>query len=131
METTIEPTLSWPAPLEPPSAIQGFWTVARVSAGQLLFSRRTLLVGLLAALPVLLATAMVFARQWLSLPQLSSPGGFYQLLFTFVYTHVLLLLVPLLYGTGLISDEVEAKTLTCLLTRPVSKSVVLIAKLAA
>jgi len=131
METATERRLSWPAPLAPPGTLQGFWTVARASARQLFFSRRTLLVGLLAALPVLLAAVLLFARQWLSLPQLRSASGFYQLLFTFVYTHVLLLLVPLLYGTGLISDEVEAKTLTCLLTRPVSKTVVLLAKLAA
>ena len=131
MEATPDVPLNWPAPLAPPGPLRGFITLVQVSCGQMLFRRRTLLVGLVALLPVPLALALTLAHRQLSLPGLSSPAGFYQLLFTFFYAHVLLLLVSLLYGTGLISDEVESRTLTCLLTRPVSKTVVLLAKLVA
>jgi ABC-2 family transporter len=131
METTTEQPLSWPAPLPPPGPFQGFWALARFATEHLFFSRRTLLVGLIAALPVLLAAAAAAAKSWLPIRGLGDPAALYGILYTFFYTHVLLLLLPLLYGTGLISDEVEAQTLTCLLTRPISKTVVLLAKFAA
>jgi ABC-type transport system involved in multi-copper enzyme maturation permease subunit len=131
MDTRSESHVAWPEPVAPPGPLRGFWTLARFSTEQLFFSRRTLLVGLIAVLPVLFAAAVTVARGWVSLSGPSSPAGLYSVLYSFFYLHVLLLLVPLLYGGGLISDEVEGQTLSCLLTRPVSKAVVLLAKLAA
>src|SRR6185436_2130101 len=44
------------------------------------------------------------------------------------YVHVLLLVVTLFYGTALVSDELEDKTITYLFIRPVSKSTIYLGK---
>jgi ABC-type transport system involved in multi-copper enzyme maturation permease subunit len=131
MNTADTRTVNWPAPLKPPGLLRGLLEIVRLGVEQLFFSRRTLLLALLAALPVALAAGTVAAKNWLDMPALSSPAQLYAVLFNFVYLHLLLFAVPLLHAMSLIADEVEGKTLTCLLTRPVPKSVILVGKLLA
>jgi len=64
----------------------------------------------------------------------SGEGGWpmvYVLMMTFLFMQTLVLLVPLLFMTGLVRDEIEDGTLVYLFTRPVPKSLAFAAKFAA
>ena len=112
-----------------------FWTgVARifpVSLGQMVRSRRTLFVALIVGGPVLLAVAArlgaVTATVRINGADVAGAGVFD----TIVWVLFLRFAVPVLgvwYGTSLIADEVEEKTLTYLFVRPIRRGAVLIGK---
>lgn len=102
--------------------------VVRLTFLQLLRSRRTLVFALLGLLPPALAVLFAILR---NLPRLhiNATGFdfFSQLMVTF-YLHFLLVLVALFYATALIHSEVEEKTLTYLLLRPVSRRLLVLGK---
>jgi len=102
--------------------------VFRLSLAVLLKSRRTLVIGLLCFMPVLGAAA----GSMLVLSGLASHEvtGYFIYGNTIVSAHVyvLLVVVTLFYGTALVSDELEDKTLTYLLMRPVPKATIYIGK---
>src|SRR5262245_160529 len=96
----------------------------------MVWSRRSLLMVVLVALPVLVAVAYrvgVAARLTASL----TPFALYGDLVVFVYLRNILPLVALFYATALVADEVEGRTLTYLLTRPVPRPAILAGKFAA
>jgi ABC-2 type transport system permease protein len=114
-----------------------FWTAALrvfdLSFGQMLWSRRTLfMVGAVGA-PLLVAAilrtidAMGMSVLRVNGVRVGGPvifGGLFWLLY-------LRLIVPVLgvfYGTSLMSDEVEDRTLTYLFTRPIPRGAVIIGK---
>jgi hypothetical protein len=106
-----------------------FWSgVARVfdlSLGQMLWSRRTIFMALVLAAPI------VFA---LVVRVIEASGGPMLLKRDFgdiVWRLYIRFVVPVLgvfYGTSLISDEVDDKTLTYLFTRPVPRRAVFLGK---
>lgn len=102
--------------------------VFRLSLAVLMKSRRTVFIGLLCIGPVLgslVGTMLVLSR-------LGPTGvtGFTITSFLIVngYVFVLLPVVTLFYGTALVSDEIEEKTITYLFVRPVSKSTIYLGK---
>lgn len=102
--------------------------VFRLSLAVLVKSRRTLMIGVLCFLPVI---GSIFGTAFmLSGIAQQEVTGFSLTSFIIVngYVHVLLLVVTLFYGTALVSDELEDKTLTYLLVRPVSKSTIYLGK---
>lgn len=102
--------------------------VFRLSLAVLLKSRRTLMIGVLCFLPVIgSAFGTAFMLSGIAQQEVS---GFSLTSFIIVngYVHVLLLVVTLFYGTALVSDELEDKTLTYLLIRPVSKATIYLGK---
>jgi ABC-2 type transport system permease protein len=110
-----------------------FATAARgvfdLSLEQMMWSRRSLVMAILIGLPVLLAVAFrifVVAR----LPPEVTAFDFYGITIAFYYVRNVLPLVALFYATALVADEVEGKTLTYLLTRPITRGAILFGKFA-
>lgn len=93
-------------------------------------TRRTLAFLLIALIPVVIATVFRFKQA------VGGDGSFDGLyLFTNVimtfFLQFLILILTLFFGTSVTSEEVEGRTLTYLVTRPVPKSAVLLGKYAA
>ena len=124
-------------PARPSSATPTFgYAVMRVfdlSIGEMLWSRRTVFMGLVVGLPVLMAfilralQAMGAAPMSVNNTAVTGPIVFGLMLWVFF----LRFSVPVLgvfYGTSLIADEVEDKTITYLFSRPIPRSAILIGK---
>jgi ABC-2 type transport system permease protein len=89
----------------------------------MLWSRRSLMMAILLGLPVafgILYRAVLVAR----LPTQVTSGDLYGMIVA-VYIRFLVPLAALFYATALVADEVEGKTLTYLLTRPVRRGAIL------
>jgi ABC-2 type transport system permease protein len=99
-----------------------------LSFKQLLWSKKSILMFFIAAFPPALAVITIMVKKLgLGTVGLSNLGLFSVMMF-FVFLQFLVLIVPLFYGTSLISDEVEQKTLTYLFTSPIPKSIILLGK---
>jgi len=95
----------------------------------MVWSRRSLLMVALLCGPALLALAVrIFHTR---LPPRVGAFDFYGLVIAFVYVRNVLPLAALFYATALIADEVEGKTISYLLTRPIQRVAVLAGKFAA
>ncbi len=114
-----------------------YWGAARrvfdLSLGEMLWSRRTIFMALVVGGPVLIAVivrivqasgVVPFRVNGVPVEPMSIFGGMIWILF-------LRFIVPVLgvfYGTSLMADEIEDKTLTYLFTRPVRRGAVLVGK---
>ena len=111
-----------------------FWPAARGVLGLalegMIWSRRSLVMAVLLGLPVLFAIVYRAARAASVPPQL---GGFelYGHIVALYYVRNLLPLAALFYATALVADEVEGRTLTYLLTRPIRRGSILVGKFVA
>jgi ABC-2 type transport system permease protein len=96
----------------------------------MLWTRRTLLMGMLVALPALLAVVyrILLSRPDLGLP---SPDETYGGTVALYWIRNALPLAALFFGTSLVADEVEGRTLTYLLTRPLTRASIFAGKFAA
>jgi ABC-2 type transport system permease protein len=94
----------------------------------MVWSRRSLLMVALLFGPALLAVAVRIALT--RLPPRVGAFDLYGLMIAFVYVRNALPLAALFYATALISDEVEGKTITYFLTRPIQRVAVLAGKFA-
>jgi ABC-2 type transport system permease protein len=96
----------------------------------MVWSRRSLMMAILLGLPVLFALAYRFAIVPQGPPKIT---GFdlYGVIVTVYYIGKVLPLAALFYATSLIADEVDGKTLTYLLTRPLGRPSILAGKFAA
>lgn len=124
------------------SAAPAFGTAALrvfdLGLGQMLWSRRTVFMALVAGGPVLIAALL---RTLASLPifeegagriggrpvSLDGPDVFGLMIWTF-YLRFTVPVLGVFYGTALIGDEVEERTITWLFTRPVARGGVLAGK---
>lgn len=95
----------------------------------MIWTRRSLLMALLLALPAVLAA--IFRLTVTRLPPRIGAFDFYGMVIAFYYVRNVLPLVALFYATALIADEVEGKTITYLLTRPLRRPAILAGKFAA
>lgn len=112
------------------TAVRGVFDLA---FGGLLWSRRSAFLALAALGPVLLgAVARGLELSGVALLRVNGdPAGgtaLFGLLMWGVYVRLLVPLLGVFHGTALIADEVEARTLTYLFTRPVARSAVLLGK---
>jgi ABC-2 type transport system permease protein len=117
----------------PPSFINAVFRVFDVAVGQLLWSRRTMFMMLAVMAPIVIAVifrvtdAMGVSALRVNGRQVSGPvmfGGMIWLLY-------LRFIVPVLgtfYGTALVADEVEDRTITYLFTRPIPRGAIVIGK---
>jgi ABC-2 type transport system permease protein len=103
--------------------------VFNLSLEGMVWSRRSLLMVLLLALPAVLA--LLFRVFVTRLPPRVSAFDFYGVVIAFYYVRNALPLVALFYATALIADEVDGKTITYLLTRPIQRAAILAGKFAA
>jgi ABC-type transport system involved in multi-copper enzyme maturation permease subunit len=103
-----------------------------LSLGQMLWSRRSVFLGLVVGGPVVLAVALRLAELsgLLFTFNRSRPAGsmIYGMMIWLLYVRFLVPVLGVFYGTSLIADEVEDKTLTYLFTRPIQRAAVIIGK---
>jgi ABC-type transport system involved in multi-copper enzyme maturation permease subunit len=115
-----------------------FWhatlRVFDLSLGEMLWSRRSVFLALVAGGPVVLA--LISRVVWLLVPAESfringetvSGSGIFGLMIWMMYLRFIVPVLGVFYGTALIADEVEDRTLTYLFTRPVRRGAVLMGK---
>ena len=96
----------------------------------MVWSRRSLVIAILLGLPVVFAIAY---RAVLAAKMPARVTGFdlYGIIVAIYYVRNVLPLAALFYATALVADEVDGKTLTYLITRPVRRSAILAGKFAA
>ena len=121
------------APARSAPFLSGALRIFELSLGEMLWSRRTIFMGLVVAAPVIVALvvravqsagAVPFRVQGAPLEPMTMFGAMIWLLF-------LRFIVPVLgvfYGTSLIADEVEDRTITYLFTRPIRRGAILAGK---
>jgi ABC-type transport system involved in multi-copper enzyme maturation permease subunit len=102
-----------------------------LSLDAMVWSRRSLLMAILLGLPVVFA--LVYRLVLVARLPPGALGGYdlYGVVIAFYYVRNVLPLAALFYATALIADEVEGKTLTYLLTRPIRREAILAGKFAA
>jgi ABC-2 type transport system permease protein len=115
------------------SFLRGAARVFELSLGEMLWSRRTIFMALVLAGPVLLATVarVVDASGIAPLRVNGVRVGGAAMFGMMIWVLFLRFIVPVLgvfYGTALIADEVDDKTITYLFTRPIRRGAVLIGK---
>jgi ABC-2 type transport system permease protein len=138
---------SAPVPAPPPArshalgAAPGFFSsslrIFDLSVSEMLWSRRTIFMALVVGAPVLIA---LFLRALVALgaPIFESTGPNNSVRMTgpaifglMIWVFYLRFTVPVLgvfYGTALMADEIEDKTITYLFTRPIRRGAVLVGK---
>jgi hypothetical protein len=105
-----------------------------LSLGQMLASRRSVFLALLAGAPVLLAALIRFAAvaEPAALPEINGAriGGpaLFGLMIWLLYIRFIVPVLGVFYGTGLVADEVDDKTITYLFVRPIPRGAVLLGK---
>lgn len=116
-----------------PSVFFGTARVFELSLSRMLWSRRTIFMGLVVGAPVLLAL-VVRGLIELGVPltrvgrQELSGSMLFGLMFWAFFVRLAVPVLAVFYGTGLVADEVEERTLTYLFTRPVRREAVFLGK---
>jgi ABC-2 type transport system permease protein len=104
-----------------------------VSLGEMLWSRRTVFMGLVVGLPVVIAlvvrllTSLGAPAMRINSVTIDGPTIFALMIWGF-YLRFIVPVLGVFYGTALIADEVEDKTITYLFTRPIPRGAVLFGK---
>jgi ABC-2 type transport system permease protein len=114
-----------------------FWAASRrifdLSLGEMLWSRRTIFMALVVGGPVLLALIVRMLESF-GMPALRVNGqrvggmGVFGIMIWMLYLRFAIPILGVFYGTALMADEVEDKTITYLFTRPVPRGAVLFGK---
>lgn len=140
--TSTEPIVPMSTPAGPPFAgvppqAPPFRTatlrVFDLSLGQMLWSRRTIFLALVVGSP--LALGILFrvlemvgiGEMRMNRNPVSGPTVFGGMIW-FLYLRFIVPVLGVFYGTALVADEVEDKTITYLFVRPISRSAVLAGK---
>jgi len=119
-----------------PSFLTASLRIFDFSVGQMLWSRRTIFLGLVVSAPVLVAVilrivAAAFqvkgAIRMGTAPIVAGPSIFAFFIWV-LYLRVVVPALGVFYGTALVADEVEDKTITYLFTRPIPRGAVLVGK---
>ncbi len=110
---------------------RGARVVFGMSLEATIWSRRSLLMAVLVSLPVAFALLyrVVLAAKWNVHP--ITPYDLYAVVVAVYWIRNVLPLAALFYATALIADEVEGRTLTYLVTRPVTRESIFAGKFAA
>ncbi len=104
-----------------------------LSLGEMLWSRRTVFLALVVGGPVLIAVILRVVDS-LNLPAMRVNGvrldgpSIFGLMIWFLFLRFIVPILGVFYGTSLMADEVEDKTITYLFTRPIPRSAVLVGK---
>jgi ABC-2 type transport system permease protein len=105
-----------------------------LSLGQMLWSRRSVFLAVLVGGPVLMA-AMVRVAATLELAALPRINGariggpaLFGVMIWLLYIRFIVPVLGVFYGTALIADEIEDRTITYLFARPIPRSSVLLGK---
>jgi ABC-type transport system involved in multi-copper enzyme maturation permease subunit len=123
------------APSRPIPAAPGFIAAAfrifDLSLGEMLWSRRTifmlLVVGAPVAIALLLRLLISLGAPILENTRMTGPAIFGLMIWVF-YLRFTVPVLGVFYGTSLMADEVEDKTITYLFTRPIRRGAILFGK---
>ena len=120
------------APPPRPSFFTASMRVFDLSLGQMLWSRRSVFLGVLLGGPVVMALAIRVLSSRLGPLQVNGSGvsgaTIFGLMIWLLYIRFIIPVLGVFYGTALIADEVDDKTITYLFTRPIPRGAVLIGK---
>jgi ABC-2 type transport system permease protein len=124
-----------------PSFLASSLRIFDLSVGEMLWSKRTIFMALIVGAPVLIAL-LLRALVFLGAPvlenrdvrdgvvhtmRMTGPGIFGLMIWVF-YLRFTVPILGVFYGTSLMADEIEDKTITYLFTRPIRRGAVLIGK---
>jgi ABC-type transport system involved in multi-copper enzyme maturation permease subunit len=105
-----------------------------LSLGQMLWSRRSVFLALLVGGPVLLAAAIrvALAVEPSALPRVNgatvSGAALFGVVIWLLFIRFIVPVLGVFYGTALIADEIDDKTITYLFVRPIPRAAVLVGK---
>jgi hypothetical protein len=105
-----------------------------LSLGQMLWSRRSVFLALVAGGPVALSLAIraIATVGGEGMPRVNGAAingsVIFGMMVWFLYIRFVVPVLGVFYGTALIADEVEDKTITYLFTRPIRRSAILLGK---
>jgi len=104
-----------------------------LSLGQMLWSRRSVFLGVLLGGPVLLAVALrtveALVRSGFQINGARAGGpALFGMMVWLLYIRFIIPVLGVFYGTSLIADEIDDKTITYLFTRPIPRRAVLLGK---
>jgi ABC-2 type transport system permease protein len=105
-----------------------------LSLGQMLWSRRSVFLALVVGGPVVLATVVRLIATLVPSSSLRINGAMvggpsiFGMMIWLLYVRFIVPVLGVFYGTALIADEVDDKTITYLFTRPIPRGAVLIGK---
>ena len=122
-----------PRPRRPNVAISAL-RVFDLSLAQMLWSRRSIFFGLAVGGPVVLAFAIRAIVLWTpaGMPRVNGVrmGGpaLFGMMIWLLYIRFIVPVLGIFYGTALIADEIDDRTITYLFTRPIPRSAVLFGK---
>lgn len=115
----------------PPSLLTAAVRIFDLSLAQMLWTRRSIFLGLLVGTPVLLALAIRVATTLnLGPPRGPRPGGpvLFGLMVWLLYIRFIVPVLGVFYGTALVADEVDDKTITYLFVRPIQRASIVLGK---
>ena len=114
-----------------PSFVTSSLRIMDLSIGEMLWSRRTVFMMLIVSAPVLIALCIRLlvglGAPIIENTRMTGPAIFGMMIWIF-YLRFTVPVLGVFYGTSLIADEVEDKTITYLFSRPISKGSVLVGK---
>ena len=117
-----------------PGLLSSAMKVFDLSLGQMLWSRRSVFLAVLVGGPVLLAGAIRFA---ISVEPAVAPrvngasvsgAVVFGMMIWWLYIRFIVPVLGVFYGTSLIADEIDDKTITYLFVRPIPRAAVLVGK---
>jgi ABC-2 type transport system permease protein len=120
-------------PSKPPPLLSSSLRVFDLSLGQMLWSRRSLFLGIVLGGPVVLALALrivvaLYTAGFHINGVAVTGSSVFGLMIWLLYIRFIVPMLGVFYGTSLIADEVEDKTITYLFTRPIPRRAVLFGK---
>src|SRR5947209_19875296 len=118
--------------MKQPSLAVSAARILDLSFGEMLWSRRSIFLGLVVGAPVVLAVVIRIVSASLGAPQINGEGvgggAIFGMTIWILYIRFIIPVLGVFYGTSLIADEVDDKTITYLFTRPVPRAAVLLGK---
>lgn len=115
-----------------PTLISSALRVFDLSLGQMLWSRRSVFLGLLLGGPVLMALAVNLLSARFGPLRVNGAGvsgeAVFGIMIWLLYIRFIVPVLGVFYGTSLIADEVDDKTITYLFTRPIPRGAILLGK---
>ena len=143
-DTDLDPAAAPPAPTVVPAApaaprqappfLSAAMRVFDLSLGQMLWSRRTIFLGLLVGSPLALGILfrvleMIGLTGGLNIEGAAASGPtVFGGMIWLLYLRFIVPVLGIFYGTALIADEVDDKTITYLFVRPIPRGAVLVGK---
>ncbi len=117
-----------PAPFKPAKGLRDVRTIALLTLDTLFWSKKTIFMAIISVIVLGMSVLgrLIMTYHWISVP--FTAAQVFATLMSTAIIHFLVVFVTLFYGTALISDEVEGKTLTYLFVRPIPKPAVMIGK---